>query len=530
MPESCKKTKKGLVVSSKPVVLIVLDGWGKAPPGYPLEFNAIERANIPVYRSLLETYPHTLIHTSGNAVGLPEGVMGNSEVGHMNIGAGRIVWQEITRIDKALEKDDFRTVSAIYDAILRAKASGSRLHLMGLVSDGAVHSVDRHYFAIMRLAKALEIAPRQLVMHCFTDGRDTPPMVGINHVAAVRDWIRENGVGVIGSVIGRYYAMDRDKRWQRTQLAYDALVSGAGIYFHDAVEAVQHAYDAGETDEFIKPRVIVGDNQEPLGTINDGDQVICFNYRADRVRQMSRALTEPDFAEFPVRKMRVHLVTMTMYQQGLDADVAFPPQFLRKTIGELFSSLGKRQLRIAETEKYPHVSFFFSGGEEKPFEGEDRVLIPSARDVPTYDKKPEMSAPEIADRLVNALKNSNYDLVINNFANADMVGHTGVMEAAIQACEHVDAAIGKVLAQVRAIGGCAIITADHGNAEQLWDFEADSPQTQHTTNPVPLLIMDEELRGASLREGGRLCDVAPTMLQILGIPAPPEMDGTPLLQ
>lgn len=517
------------MASRKPVVLIVLDGWGKAPAGYPDEFNAIARANLPTWRSLVEKYPNTVIFTSGNAVGLPEGVMGNSEVGHMNLGAGRIVWQEITRIDKAAEKDDFRTNAALSGAMLKAKASGRKLHLMGLVSDGAVHSMDRHYFALIRLAKTLGLAPNQLVMHCFTDGRDTPPTSGLNYVAAIRDRMREIGVGVIGSVIGRYYAMDRDKRWQRTHLAYDALVNGVGQKFHDPVEAVQNAYDAGETDEFIKPRLIVGENGETPATIDDGDQVICFNFRADRVRQMSRALTEPDFAEFPIKKMKIHLVTMTMYQEGLDAEVAFPPQILRNTVGEVFSRLGKTQLRIAETEKYPHVSFFFSGGEEKAFDGEERVLIPSPREVATYDLKPEMSAPLVAERLVEELRADKFDLVVCNFANADMVGHSGIVQAAIEACENVDRALGKVLAQVLECGGRAIVTADHGNAEQMWDFDANGPMTQHTTNPVPLVVVGDNLQGSKLREGGRLCDVAPTILQLAGIPVPAEMDGVSLL-
>lgn len=516
-------------MTRKPLVLIVMDGWGKAPEGYPKEYNAIARANIPFFWKLMDTYPSAVVKTSGNAVGLPEGVMGNSEVGHMNIGAGRIVWQEITRIDKAIEKDDFRSVGPILDAIQNAKSSGKQLHLMGLVSDGAVHSVDRHYFAILRLAKACGLNSDQVLMHCFTDGRDTPPESGAGYVQTVQDWMSENGYARIATVSGRYYAMDRDKRWQRTELAYNALVRGKGIPAKDPVQAVRDSYADGETDEFIKPRVIMNSAGEPVGTIKDGDWVICFNYRADRVRQISRAFTDPEFKDFERAPVLVNLVTMTLYQEGLKANIAFPPQLLRNTVGELFSKMGKTQLRIAETEKYPHVSFFFSGGEEKPFPGEHRVLIPSPREVPTYDLKPEMSAPEVADHLVREIKDPNYDLIINNFANADMVGHTGVMDAAIRAVETIDTCLAKVIPVVQEKGGTILITADHGNAEQLWDFQSDSPQTQHTTNPVPLLIIDQELRGVKLREGGRLCDIAPTMLKILGIEAPVEMDGIPLL-
>lgn len=514
----------------KPVILIVLDGWGQAPEGYPDQFNAIARANLPTYRSLQQRYPQTLIYTSGNAVGLPEGVMGNSEVGHMNMGAGRVIWQEIVRIDKAIEKDDFRSVGPLFDAVQAVKNGNGKLHLMGLTSNGAVHSVDRHYFAILRLAKQAGLYGDRVVMHCFTDGRDTPPREGAGHVRAIRDWMRENGTGVIATVSGRYYAMDRDTRWDRTKLAYDAMVLGAGILANDPVTAIEEAYANDETDEFIRPRVIATPAGKPLATIQDGDHVICFNYRSDRVRQITQALTEPQFAEFPVQPIHIQLVTMTMYKQGLQAEVAFPQQSVRNGIGELFGKLGKTQLRIAETEKYPHVSFFFSGGVEQPFPGEHRVLIPSPREVATYDLKPEMAAPEIADAVVREIRSPNYDLIINNFANADMVGHTGNIEATIQACEAVDAALAKVIDQVRQSGGTAIITADHGNAEQLWDFNFNSPQTQHTTNPVPLLIIDDDLIGTRLRDDGRLCDIAPTILNLLSLEPPEEMEGVSLLK
>lgn len=517
-------------MARKPVILIVLDGWGKAPAGYPDEFNAIAQANLPTYRALAAKYPQTLVRTSGNAVGLPEGVMGNSEVGHTNMGAGRIIWQEIVRIDKAIAKDDFRSVGPLFDAIQAVKNGAGRLHLMGLTSNGSVHSVDRHYFAMLRLAKQAGLSGDRVVMHCFTDGRDTPPREGAGHIKAIHNWMRQNGTGVIATISGRYFAMDRDTRWERTKLAYDAMVLGSGIPVRDPVAAVEEAYAKDETDEFIMPRVVMNSSDEPVATIQDGDHVICFNYRSDRVRQISRVLMEPDFPEFAAKPLDIHLVTMTMYKQGLKADVAFPQQSVRNGIGELFGRLGKTQLRIAETEKYPHVSFFFSGGIETPYPGEHRVLIPSPRDVATYDLKPEMAAPEIAEALVREIRNPNYDLIVNNFANADMVGHTGNMAATIKACEAVDAALTKVLAQVRQSGGTAIITADHGNAEQLWDFNFNSPQTQHTTNPVPLLIVDEDLVGVTLRDEGRLCDIAPTILDLLSLEKPIEMEGLSLLR
>lgn len=517
-------------MKKKPFVLLILDGWGVAPEGYPDKFNAVSQARLPVYRGLLERYPNTTIKCSGNDVGLPDGVMGNSEVGHMNIGAGRIVWQEITRIDKAIEKDDFKSIEPIYGAIERARKSGKRLHLMGLVSDGAVHSMDRHYFAILRLAKAAGLRGDQVAFHIFTDGRDTPPKSGKEYVKQIQDWMKENGTGVIATVSGRYYGMDRDKRWDRTKIAYDALVNGKGVISHDPVEAVQEAYDAGENDEFIKPRIIVDANNKPLATIDDGDEVISFNYRADRARQMSRAFVEPGFKEFETKPMKIDLVTMTQYIDGLPARVAFPPQLLKNTLGEVVSNMGGKQLRIAETEKYPHVSFFFSGGQEKEFPGESRILIPSPKEVATYDLKPEMSAPPVAEKLAEEIRSGKYDLIVCNFANADMVGHSGYVEASIKACEAVDAALAKVIAAIKDVGGVAIVTADHGNAEQLWDFESNSPLTQHTTNPVPLIVVDDDLIGAKLRSGGRICDVAPTILDIMGVKKPADMEGESLIE
>lgn len=516
-------------MNRKPVALIILDGWGRCPVDYPREFDAVCLAQTPVMDAISEKYPTTLIRTSGNDVGLPDGVMGNSEVGHMNLGAGRVVWQELVRIDKAAEKDDFASIEPLRDAMEKAKATGRRVHLFGCTSDGAVHSVDRHYFALLRLAKKVGLTGAQVAFHAFTDGRDTPPQSGLGHVTAVRDWMEQNGTGVIATVSGRYYGMDRDKRWERTKRAYDAMVFGKGEPFTDPVAAVEASYAKGVTDEFIEPAVIVDDNGHPLATIDDGDQVISFNYRADRGRQICRALVEPGFAEFERKPMTIRLVTMTPYIEGLPADVAFPPLGLKNTLGEVVSAAGRTQLRIAETEKYPHVSFFFSGGVETPYPGEDRILIPSPRDVPTYDKKPEMSAFGISEAAVKAIKDPGYDLIVLNFANADMVGHTGSLEAATKAVEAVDKALGPILEAIREAGGAAIVTADHGNAEQMWNFDANAPHTQHTTNTVPLVLVDDTRRDARLRPDGRLADIAPTLLHLMDLPVPPEMDGRSLI-
>lgn len=516
----------------RPIALIVLDGWGQAPDDYPLKFNAVRLANTPVVDGLRAKYPTTLVKTSGNDVGLPDGVMGNSEVGHMNLGAGRVVWQELVRIDKAAERDDFASIAPLRDAMLRAKASGRRVHLMGCASDGSVHSVDRHYFALLRLAKEEGLTGDRVAFHAFTDGRDCPPRSGAGHVAAIRGWMAANGTGVIATVSGRYFAMDRDKRWDRVKRAYDALVHGVGAKASDPVEAVERGYAAGVTDEFIEPCVMTNVEGGPVATIADGDEVISFNYRADRVREMTTALTYAGFEGFdrggPAPAIR--LTTMTPYMDGLPAVVAFPHTPLTNTLGQVVSAAGLTQLRIAETEKYPHVSFFFNGGVETPNPGEDRKMVASARDVATYDLKPEMSAPGIAELAAASIADPGYDMVILNFANADMVGHTGVVEAATRACEAADAALGTVLEAIRKSGGAAIVTADHGNSEEMWNFEADAPHTQHTTNPVPLTLVDDTRLGATLREGGRLADIAPTILELLGVPKPAEMDGCSLLQ
>jgi 2,3-bisphosphoglycerate-independent phosphoglycerate mutase len=514
----------------RPTALIILDGWGEAPVDYPHEFNAVAQANTPRFNQIRAEYPSTLIKTSGEDVGLPDGIMGNSEVGHTNLGAGRIVWQEIVRLDKAAAQDQFESNAPIREAILKAKSTGKRLHILGLVSDGSVHSVDRHYMAILALAKRLGLESHQTVLHAFTDGRDCPPQSGLGHVSAVARWMSQEQFGTIGTVIGRYYAMDRDKRWERTQVAYDAMVRGqAATTATDAVAAIQASYDAGIHDEFIKPVVITKSAGQPVGQIQTGDCLIAINYRADRMRQICLALVKPGFSDFPVEDLNLHLVTMTPYIDGLPAQVAFEPISMTNGLGQWVATKGCTQLRIAETEKYPHVTFFFSGGREEPYPGEERRMEPSPRDVPTYDYKPEMAAAGIARQAVDALKSPGFDLMVLNFANADMVGHTGVVDAARRGCEAVDEALGQVLDVILQLGGRAIVTADHGNSEQMWNFEANAPHTQHTTNPVPLILVDPERKNSRLRNDGRLADVAPTLLEMMGLEQPQEMTGKSLI-
>lgn len=519
-------------MSRIPYVLLINDGWGLAPADYPLEKNAIRLARTPFFNQLWETYPHESLKVSGRDVGLPVGVMGNSEVGHLNIGAGRIVWQDITRIDRAIEADGLLSNEAFRDAILRAKESGSSLHLMGLVSDGAVHSVDRHYFALLRLARKLDMPSERVFFHCFLDGRDTPPQSGRGYVAQLQAMMDAENLGRIASVSGRYYAMDRDSRWERTQKAYDAIVCSIGIPSASADEAIASYYqEDARGDEFVMPRVLMNPDGTPIGRIEKGDEVVFFNYRADRTRQLSRALTEPDFDGFKrCNEVEIHLTTMTHYMNGLRATAAFAPVNLKNTLGEIASANGMNQLRIAETEKYAHVTYFFSGGREKPFENEDRILVPSPK-VPTYDHQPEMSAPIVAEKLEEAIRSGKYDLIVCNFANCDMVGHTGVVEAAVKAAETVDAAMARVVPAVMEMGGVALITADHGNAEIMWNYVDNCPDTQHATNnPTPIILVGERVKGKSLLPEGRLADVAPTLWTLMGHALPPEMDGKSLIE
>ncbi|HLG16653.1 MAG TPA: 2,3-bisphosphoglycerate-independent phosphoglycerate mutase [Blastocatellia bacterium] len=507
--------------SHTPLALIILDGFGYSPRR---EGNAIALARTPHFDDWFENYPNTLIDGSGKSVGLPPGQMGNSEVGHLNIGAGRIVRMDISRIDHSIETGDFFNNPALLAAMDHARSNDSVLHLMGLVSHGGVHSWHEHLYALLRLAK--HRGAGRVFVHAFLDGRDTPPDAGAEYVEELIGKTREYGIGQLASVIGRYYAMDRDRRWERTEKAYRLLVSGEGRRRRDPVAAIREYYAEGITDEFMKPIVIAPDDEKPVATIADRDSVIFFNFRADRARQLTRALTEEGFDGFARgRRPVVHFVCMTQYNREFPLPVAFGPVHHEEILADVLARAGLRNLRIAETEKYAHVTFFFNGGVETEFPGERRILIPSPK-VATYDLKPEMSACEVTAAVVKAIEEGEFDVVIMNYANADMVGHTGVLDAAIKAIETIDACVGRVVEAVRAKGGAVIITADHGNAEQMIDPETSAPFTAHTTNPVPLILVDD-YRGR-LREGGSLRDIAPTMLGLLGLGKPVQMTGEDL--
>ena len=500
----------------KPLVLMILDGFGIAPK----EGNAIEAARTPNLDKLFSQNPLTQIGASGLDVGLPDGQMGNSEVGHTNIGAGRIVYQELTRITKSIQDGDFFQNEAFLSAIENVKKNHSALHLMGLLSDGGVPSHNTHLYGLLELAKKNDI--ENVYVHCFMDGRDVPPSSGKDYVAQLIEKMKEIGVGQIATVMGRYYAMDRDNRWERVEKAYAAMVYGEGEKAACGLCAMQNSYDNGVTDEFVVPTVI--DGAQP---IQPNDSVIFFNFRPDRAREITRTLVDPDFTGFERRNgfFPLTYICMTPYDATMpNVDVAFKTESLDNTLGEYISKLGMKQLRIAETEKYAHVTFFFNGGVEKQYEGEDRILVHSPK-VATYDLQPEMSAYEVTDKMVDAVNSGKYDVIILNFANCDMVGHTGVFDAAVKAVEAVDTCVGRVIDAVLAQGGAALITADHGNADHMFD-EDGTPFTAHTTNPVPLCVVGHP---CTLREGGRLADLAPTMLQILNIPQPAEMTGKSLI-
>jgi len=505
-----------------PIALLILDGWGVGRGDDPS--NAIVQAGVPHITMMSELYPSTTLVCSGEAVGLPEGQMGNSEVGHLNIGAGRVVYQELTRISKSIRDGDFFTNPVLTAVMRTVKKNGSALHLMGLVSDGGVHSHSEHLYGLLEMAKKNDIAT--VYIHAFLDGRDVPPSSALEYIDALEKKAAEIGVGRIATISGRYYAMDRDKRWERTAKAYTALVSREGEKAPNARGAVKEAYARRETDEFVLPTVI--DACGDCG-IREGDGVIFFNFRPDRARQLTRAFIDPDFAGFERRKgfFPLSFVTMTQYDETFDIPVAFKPHVLNHTLGQIFGEAGLTQLRIAETEKYAHVTYFFSGGEEKPFAGEDRVLIPSPK-VATYDLKPEMSALEVTDRVVAEIKSGKYDLVIMNYANGDMVGHSGILPAAMKAVTVVDECVGRVVEAMRSRGGMTCITADHGNAELMVDPETGVPFTAHTTNPVPFILVSERHRGASLRSG-MLADIAPTILELAAMAVPPEMTGRSLI-
>ncbi len=501
----------------KPLVLMILDGFGIAPK----EGNAIVAASTPNLDRILKENPVTKIGASGLDVGLPDGQMGNSEVGHTNIGAGRIVYQELTRITKSAEEGDMEKNPAFLSAMQSAKENGKALHFMGLLSDGGVHSHNTHLYALLKMAKSLGL--EKVFVHCFLDGRDVPPSSGKDYVKELMEKLSEIGVGKVATVMGRYYAMDRDNRWERVEKAYAAMVYGEGLRADCPVCAVQHSYDENVTDEFVVPTVV--DGAQP---IESGDSVIFYNFRPDRAREITRTLVDPDFTGFERKKgfFPLNYVCMTQYDATMpNVDVAYKPESLENTFGEYLSKNDLTQLRIAETEKYAHVTFFFNGGVEKQYPGEDRILVKSPA-VATYDLQPEMSAYEVTDKMVEAVRSGKYDALILNYANCDMVGHTGVFEAAVKAVEAVDTCIGRVEAAVKEMGGCILLTADHGNADRMVDDDG-TPFTAHTTNPVPFCVINHP---CELREGGRLADIAPTMLKVLGLPQPAEMTGESIIK
>ena len=506
-----------------PLVLVILDGWGVGEPG---ERSALEAASLPVYRHLLDTCPHCLLSCSGEDVGLPEGQMGNSEVGHLNIGAGRVVYQELTRISRAIRDGSFFSNAVLKEAVARVRQKGKALHLMGLLSDGGVHSHIDHLFALLELARREGV--RRVYVHAFLDGRDVPPDNAQEYISALEEKLAALGFGTVATVMGRYYAMDRDRRWERTERAYNAMVYGEGLAAHSAAEALAAAYRRGETDEFVQPTVVRGPLGEAPPGVKPGDSVIFFNFRPDRARQLTRAFVDREFNGFTRKNghLGVHFVCMTLYDKTIDAPVAFLPQELRNTLGEVLSQNGIAQLRLAETEKYAHVTFFFNGGREEPYPGEERVLVPSPK-VATYDLKPEMSAPEVTRVFKERLAQDRYGVVIMNYANPDMVGHTGDFLAAVRAVETVDACLGEVVRAVEEKHGTLIVTADHGNCEKMVDEEGH-PCTSHTTNPVPFILVGKRTGGCVLRNG-RLEDIAPTVLHLLDIPVPAEMTGTSLI-
>jgi 2,3-bisphosphoglycerate-independent phosphoglycerate mutase len=507
----------------KPVVLIVLDGFGYSETEAN---NAIAMANTPNWTRLWNSSPHTLLDCSGESVGLPDAQMGNSEVGHLHLGAGRLIYQDFTRINKAAADKSLYTNSVLCDAVEKARGTGKALHIMGLLSPGGVHSHELHIHAMAEMAvrKGVE----KVYVHAFLDGRDTPPKSAGESIRRMEAKFAELGAGRIATLTGRFYAMDRDNRWERVQPAYELLVQGkAEFSAAKALDGLEQAYARGETDEFVRPTAIVPPGAAPA-TIGDGDVVVFMNFRADRAREITRALNEPDFNGFPrevVPKLGAY-VTLTEYHEDFPYPVAYPPQSLGNSLGEVLAKQGLTQLRLAETEKYAHVTFFFNGGVETPFPGESRILIPSPK-VKTYDLKPEMSAPEVTDELVKAIESQAYDVIICNYANCDMVGHTGDIPASIQAVEAIDAALGRVLDALEKVGGAALITADHGNVEQMVDPDTGEIQTAHTTNPVPLVYRGGE--AVRLADGGTLADIAPSLLSILGVEPPAEMTGRSLL-
>ena len=508
-------------MEKKLAMLMILDGFGI---NENTDGNAVKLANTPNIDKLMKKYPTTEMYTSGLKVGLPEGQMGNSEVGHTNIGAGRIVYQELTKITKSIEDGDFFAIPEFIEAIENCKKHNSKLHILGLVSDGGVHSHIRHLYGLLEMAKRRDF--ENVYVHCFLDGRDTPPASGESYIMQLEEKMKEKGVGKIASISGRYYAMDRDKRWDRVKKCYDALVNGEGNKATSATIAIEDSYQKEVFDEFVEPTVICN-GDTPIATIQDNDSVIFFNFRPDRARQITRAIVDPDFDGFETKKLKTYFVCFTSYDETMpNVKIAFKKEPIVNTFGEVISKNGLTQLRIAETEKYAHVTFFFNGGEEKQYPGEDRILVPSPK-VATYDLQPEMSAREVTENVVKAINSEKYNAIILNYANPDMVGHTGSLPAAIKAVETIDECVGKVVEAVLAHDGTLIITADHGNCEQMIDYKTGEPHTAHTTNPVPLILVsnNENYKVKS----GKLADLAPTLLEILGIEKPAEMTGESIL-
>lgn len=509
---------------NKKVILLILDGWG-----IPLNpaVSAIDAANVPFMRSLYDRYPNSRLAASGLAVGLPAGQMGNSEVGHMNLGAGRVVYQDLVRVNKAVAEHTLDNELVLVDALNYAKRTGKKFHLIGLISDGGVHAHIDHVKGLLSIAHAHDLT--DVFVHAFTDGRDTDPKGGIGYLTDLRAHMAET-TGQLASVVGRYYAMDRDNRWERVKVAYDAMVHGVGQHVSaDAVtQALQASYDQDVTDEFVKPIIITKADNSPVAMIEEGDVVLCVNFRTDRGREITQALTQRDFPEQGMRKLNVRYITMTSYDSDFaDVESIFNKDNLQNTLGEVIAKAGRKQIRIAETEKYPHVTFFFSGGREEPFEDEKRLLRPSPKDVKTYDLKPEMAAYDLRDAIIPELQNEETDFVCLNFANTDMVGHTGVFEAVVKAAETVDACAKAVTETALEHGYTTIIIADHGNAEYMIN-EDGTPNTAHTTNLVPCILVDKEYR--PVLNDGRLADIAPTILHLMGIPQPPEMTGVSLIK
>ena len=506
-----------------PLALIIIDGWGYRQER---EGNAIALAAKPFYDELTEKYPHTLLEASGSRVGLPAGVMGNSEVGHLNIGSGRVVRMDVSRIDYAIETGEFFQNHVLTEAMDLARARGTAVHLMGLISDGQVHSSQEHLYALLRMAK--ERGLQRVYVHCFLDGRDTPPASAYGYVEALQVKCGEIGAGRIASVIGRFYAMDRDKRWERTERAYKLLVHAEGERAIDPVEAIKRSYERNVTDEFVEPVVVERETGEPVAVIEENDSVIFFNFRPDRARQLTRALTEPGFDAFPVTgRPAVHFVCFSQYAATFNLPVAFGPQSHKNVLAEVFGNLGVRNFRLAETEKYAHVTYFFNGGVEQEYPCERRLLVPSPK-VTTYDLEPEMSAFKVTDKVLRAIDENETDVFIVNFANPDMVGHTGKLDQTIEACQYVDTCLGWITKAIRQRRGITLITADHGNAEQMIDLQTGQPHTAHTTNLVPFHLIDEASVGLKLRDGAALEDVAPTMLGLLGLEKTSEMTGRDL--